>query len=96
MCYQKSYHGRKWHNFNHINEPTNTFGQLVTIKRNKETKIDVSISPLALGKAPVLLVFNKFESWIPPSGKFLNSNSEKIPCSMILDGQVSKTAKHAR
>ena len=43
MCYQKSYHGRKWHNFNHINEPTNAFGQLVTIKRNKETKIDVSI-----------------------------------------------------
>ena len=30
--YQKSYHGRKRHHFNHINEPTNTFGQLVTIK----------------------------------------------------------------
>ena len=33
LCfYQKSYHGRKRHHFNHINEPTNTFGQLVTIK----------------------------------------------------------------
>ena len=32
LCfYQKSYHGCKRHHFNHINEPTNTFGQLVTI-----------------------------------------------------------------
>ena len=32
------------------------------LKRIKETYIDLSISTLALGKAPVLLVFKIFES----------------------------------
>ena len=74
LCfYQKSYHGRKRHHFNHINEPTNTFGQLVIINsihniienvpQTYHRNIDISISTaLPLGKAPVLLVFNIFES----------------------------------
>ena len=80
LCfYQKSYHGRKRHHFNHINEPTNTFGILTicvtfwyvnsmhniieNIPQNYQRNIyRYTISTLALGKAPVLLVFNIFES----------------------------------